>query len=87
MTSYEITLENSTGLHARPASLLIECVKKYKSEVMILKDGNQYNAKSMMSILSMGADQGTTLTFEVDGSDEQEALDAIIGLIKSGFGE
>ena len=82
MKTLEITLKNETGLHARPASLLTECVKKFKSEIMVIKDENTYNPSSMMSLLSMEASKGTKLNFTIDGPDESSAFDAIKNLIE-----
>lgn len=79
----EVTLKNETGLHARPASLLTECVKKFESEIMVKKDENTYNPSSMMSLLSMEAGEGTKLIFTIDGSDEKAAYDAIKDLIET----
>lgn len=72
MKKIKITLETTGGLHARPASMLVNLVKTYDSDVMIKKDATDslYNAKSMMSILSMGAGNGTSLEFQITGSDE-----------------
>jgi phosphocarrier protein len=80
MKKINITLETTGGLHARPASLLVNLVKNYDSDVMIKKDTTEslYNAKSMMSILSMGAGNGTNLEFQITGSDE----DALEGKLK-----
>ncbi|HKL41794.1 MAG TPA: HPr family phosphocarrier protein [Clostridia bacterium] len=82
MKTLEVTLKNETGLHARPASLLTQCVKKFESEIMVKKDGNIYNPSSMLSILSMEAGEGTKLTFTFDGSDEALAYDAVKALIE-----
>jgi len=72
MKKINITLETTGGLHARPARMLVNLVKTYDSDVMIKKDTTEslYNAKSMMSILSMGAGNGTSLEFQISGIDE-----------------
>jgi len=72
MKKIKIILETTGGLHARPASMLVNLVKTYDSDVMIKKDTTEslYNAKSMMSILSMGAGNGTSLEFQISGIDE-----------------
>ena len=82
MKTLEVTLKSETGLHARPASLLTECVKKFESEIMVIKDENTYNPSSMMSLLSMEASKGTKLNFTIDGPDESSAFDAIKSLIE-----
>lgn len=87
MKEFKFTLENETGLHARPASELVKKSQKYDSEIKILKDGDLYNAKSMMSILSMGASKGTALSFQIEGNDEKEALEEIKEIIDNNFGE
>lgn len=87
MQNFKITLENETGLHARPASMLVDLAKKFESEIKIIKDGNEHNAKSMMSVLSMGAEKGTTLEFTFDGSDAKKASSKIKKLIKNNFDE
>jgi len=85
MKELEIKLKNETGLHARPASLLVKAVIEFESSISIEKDSKDYNAKSMMSILSMGADQGSILKFKIDGIDELEALITIEKLFNDGF--
>ncbi len=87
MTNAEVILNNATGLHARPASDFVQKASKFKAEVKIIKDGRKFNAKSIMSILSMGAGQGTKLVIEAEGEDEQEAVNALKELIDGGFGE
>lgn len=87
MTKLSVKLKNDTGLHARPASLLIKCVQSFSSDIKIINNGNEYNAKSMMSILSMGATKGESLDFEINGQDEKDAKEAIYELINSGFKE
>lgn len=87
MKNLKITLENETGLHARPASALVQASQKYDSEIKILKDDDIYNAKSMMSILSMGASMGTVLEFQIEGSDEDKAYEEIKNIIENNFGE
>ena len=87
MKNLKITLENETGLHARPASALVQASQKYDSDIKIKKDGDLYNAKSMMSILSMGASQGTVLEFIIEGSDEESAYEEIKERIGKNFGE
>lgn len=83
MKTLIVTLKNETGLHARPASLLTECVNKFESEIMVKKDENTYNPSSMMSLLSMEAGSGTELTFTIDGSDEDLAFAALKKLIEN----
>lgn len=87
MTSVEVVLKNETGLHARPASQFVQNASKFKSVIKVIKCGKEHNAKSIMSILSMGAGKGTELIIEASGEDEKEAVNALKTLVESGFVE
>ena len=82
MVSKQTTIINATGLHARPASVFVTEAKKY-----VDKDTAPVNAKSIMMILAAGLGTGTKIEIACDGPDEQEALDALVALVDSGFGE
>jgi len=83
----QIQLLNETGLHARPASLFVAAAKKYQSDIAVLKDGEEYDAKSILNVLSMGACKGESLLISAIGIDEKEAVLELIGLIEDNFGE
>lgn len=87
MYKVEIELKNETGLHARPASMFVKEASKYTSEITVVKEGTSYNGKSIMGILSMGANKGDKLTIMAEGEDEKEAVDALVKLIENNFGE
>lgn len=87
MYSAEIVLKNETGLHARPASQFVFTASKFKSHIVVIKDEKEYNAKSIMGVLSMGASKGTKLTIKAEGEDEKEAVEALISLLENNFGE
>jgi phosphocarrier protein len=87
MVSLNLILDNKSGLHARPANLFTTEAAKYKSSVKVLKNGKEYNAKSIFSVLSMGATLGTELTIVVDGEDEELAIKALKDLFDQNFGE
>jgi phosphocarrier protein len=78
---------NALGLHARPASQLVQIANRHKSEVHLLKDGTSVNAKSIMGVLTLAAARGTKLTVVCDGEDAESAMVAIGRLIQAGFGE
>ncbi|NLW60440.1 MAG: HPr family phosphocarrier protein [Firmicutes bacterium] len=71
------TIKTKTGLHARPAALLVNTVAQYKSEVKIAKNGQEANLKSLLDLLSLGAEQGDRITITVDGTDEDEVIAAL----------
>lgn len=83
MYKAEVVLTNETGLHARPASLLVKESAKYKSDIKIVKDGKEYNAKSIMGIISMGAGKGTKLIITAEGVDEKEVVLCLKDLIEN----
>ncbi|MBE6082877.1 MULTISPECIES: HPr family phosphocarrier protein [Tissierellales] len=81
------TLLNETGLHARPASLFVKEASKFESDVKVMLDGKEFNAKSIMGVLSMGATKGDTLEIKAEGKDEKEAVKSLVDLIKTKFNE
>lgn len=83
----EVTLTNPTGLHARPASLLVQTAARFKSNITLEKEGRNVNAKSIMGVLSLGADKGSKIKISVEGEDAEEALKALLDLIHDNFGE
>jgi len=87
MKQLEITINNETGLHARPAKTLVNLVKPFKSSVTIWHGEKKANAKSLISVLTLGAAKGSQLKIEVDGEDEETALAQIESAILSGLGE
>ncbi len=80
-------ITNKSGLHARPASQFIKVASGFQSAITIEKSGKSCNAKSIIGVLGMGISQDERIVLTADGSDEQEALDALVGLINESFGE
>ncbi len=83
----EFVIKNKVGLHARPAALFVQTAKKFKSDITVEKDGNKVNAKSILGVLSLGVEQGETITIEIQGEDENQAMEEFRKLIESNFGE
>ncbi|MGM9665461.1 MAG: HPr family phosphocarrier protein [Eubacteriales bacterium] len=83
MISRDVTIVNSVGLHARPATFFIQKANSYKASIWIEKDDRRVNAKSLLGVLSMGIVKGTVITLIADGTDEVEALDGLEKLILS----
>jgi phosphocarrier protein HPr len=81
------TIVNALGLHARPASQLVQIANRHRCEVHLLKDGTSVNAKSIMGVLTLAAARGSKLTVVCDGEDAESALAAFGTLIQAGFGE
>jgi phosphocarrier protein len=76
-------IKNETGLHARPASQFVQKAISFKSSIKVRKDNKEANAKSIISVLSLGAGMGSEITLVIDGIDEQEAGDSLIALLDS----
>lgn len=87
MVSKETTIINKTGLHARPASMFAQAAGKFKSNITIFKGDRKANAKSMLNILALSLSKDTVITISAEGEDEEQAVDALIKLLESKFGE
>ncbi|GAB4580533.1 MAG: phosphoenolpyruvate--protein phosphotransferase [Anaerolineales bacterium] len=87
MKQINLVIQNKTGLHARPAKVLVNLAKQFKADIRIQHGPKKANAKSMVSILTLGAGKGSSITLEVDGEDEDLALDEIANAIRAGLGD
>ena len=87
MISRGVTICNSVGLHARPATFFVQKANSYKSSIWVEKEDCRVNAKSLLGVLSLGITKGTSITLIADGIDEGEAVAGLAELIDSAFGE
>ena len=87
MVSSEVAVQNSVGLHARPATFFIQRANEFKSSIWVEKDERRVNAKSLLGVLSLGIVKGTSISIIADGSDEEEAVQTLVELIESNFSE
>ena len=89
MYTRNVLIQNRTGLHARPASEFVACAAKFKSKIKIrsVDDEDSVDAKSIMLLLSIGLGQGDEVVISAKGEDETEAVDTLVALIDSKFGE
>ncbi len=87
MTERQATIVNPLGLHARPAAQLVRLASSFASEIEFIKDGDPVNGKSIMGVMMLAAECGSTVTVRATGADEVAAVDALAELIASGFGE
>jgi phosphocarrier protein len=87
MIEREIKIRNRAGLHTRPAATLVKTAAKFKAEFTIIKDSFQINGKSIIGVMTLAAEQGSTLLLRVDGVDEEDAMNAIVALFDRAFGE
>jgi phosphocarrier protein HPr len=85
--SRDVQIVNPLGLHARPAAQLVKLASQYASEVTIARDGEAINAKSIMGVMMLAAEQGSTVQIAATGPDAEAAVTALAGLVAAGFGE
>ncbi|HIU31773.1 MAG TPA: HPr family phosphocarrier protein [Candidatus Caccousia avistercoris] len=83
----EVLVQNQVGLHARPATFFIQKANEFKSSIWVEKEERRVNAKSLLGVLSLGIVGGTNIRIIADGSDEEEAVNSLVELVKSGFAE
>jgi len=77
-TSKDFHIVAETGIHARPATLLVQTASKFNSDITLDYKGKNVNLKSIMGVMSLGVGQGADVTITVDGADEAEAMEAIV---------
>ena len=82
-----VQIVNEAGIHARPAAEIVKTAARFKSDITIVKDGLDVNAKSIMGVMMLAAECGSTVLLSAEGADEQAAVDAIAAVIAAGFGE
>jgi phosphocarrier protein len=82
MKSKTFKIQNSLGIHARPAGQLVKTASKFNSSIYISKNGNEVNAKSIMGVLMLEAGFGSKITVRIEGEDETEALKALEEVIE-----
>ena len=87
MTTRSVAVVNALGLHARAAARFVQLAARFASQVRVACDAKVMDGKSIMGILLLAAARGTTLTISADGADEQAAVDALVDLVATGFGE
>ena len=87
MTSRTVTVVNQLGLHARAAAKFVHLATRFESQIRVARDTKVMDGKSIMGILLLAAARGTMITVAATGPDEQAAVDALVQLVESGFGE
>jgi phosphocarrier protein len=87
MAERTVTIVNKNGLHARPAAEIVKAAAKFASDIVILRDDLEVNGKSIMGVLMLAAECGSSITLRASGPDEAAAVDALATLITTKFGE
>lgn len=83
----EVRIENRNGLHARPAAEIVKAASRFRSDVTIRRDDMEVNGKSIMGVMMLAAEYGTTLRLKAQGEDAEQAVEAIAALVAARFGE
>ena len=87
MPERTVQIVNKAGLHARPAAEIVKLAARYTSDITVVRDELEVNGKSIMGVMMLAAECGSTLQLKAEGPDAAEALDALERLIESKFGE
>ena len=87
MASAEVEIINKLGLHARASAKLTQVASGFQCEVWLSRNGRRVNAKSIMGVMMLAAGQGSSVEIEAQGDDAQEAIEALLKLVRDKFGE
>jgi phosphocarrier protein HPr len=86
MPEITLTVHHEVGLHARPAALFVQTAKQFGSAITVTHGEREANAKSILSVLTLGVDQGAVITLYAEGEDADQALEALEALVEDNFG-
>ena len=87
MPEITVTVQHKVGLHARPASMFVKLASGFESDITVTNGDRSANAKSILNVLTLGANQGAQIVIQAEGPDADEALAALEALVKDNFGE
>jgi phosphocarrier protein HPr len=86
MPEITLTVHHEVGLHARPAAVFVKTAKQFCSAIKVTHGEREANAKSILSVLTLGVDQGAVVTLYAEGEDADRALEALEALVEDNFG-
>ena len=87
MAERSVQILNKNGLHARPAAEIVKAAANFQSDITIVRDDLEVNGKSIMGVMMLAAECGSTLTLRAHGPDADDAVDRLASIIASKFGE
>ena len=87
MVERSVKIVNKLGIHARPAAEIVKTASRFGSNITIVRDDLEVNGKSIMGVMMLAAEQGSTIAIKAEGPDADAALDALESVIADGFGE
>ncbi len=82
-----VQIRNKNGLHARPAAEIVKAAARFKSDITIVRDDIEVNGKSIMGVMMLAAEYGSTILLRANGPDAEAAVTALASLVESRFGE
>jgi phosphotransferase system HPr (HPr) family protein len=85
MPEITLTVRHEVGLHARPAALFVQTAKRFESSIQVFHDEREANAKSILGVLTLGAEQGAVIVVRAEGPDAHQALEALNMLVEGNF--
>lgn len=83
MKQQNVTINNPSGLHARPGKDFVQLAKTFEANITVSKGGNEYNGKSLLKLMQAGITKGDTVTIIADGADEEKALQAMVDYLNN----
>jgi phosphocarrier protein HPr len=87
MVERSAQIVNKQGIHARPAAEIVKTASRFKSSIVIIRDDLEVNAKSIMGVMMLAAEHGSSIIIRADGEDAEAAVEAICRIVAEGFGE
>ncbi len=87
MKESSITIRHPVGLHARPAALFVQTAQKFSAKISVTHGAKTANAKSLLGLLGLGVTKDADISIKADGADEEAAVDALVALVESNFGD
>jgi len=87
MPEITLTIHHKVGLHARPAAMFVRTARQFHSDIKVTHGEREANAKSILSVLTLGAEQGAVITLRAEGEDAGQSLEALAALVNGNFGE
>ncbi|WP_166246521.1 HPr family phosphocarrier protein [Paenibacillus turpanensis] len=89
MQTQEATIRNASGFHIRPAQLFTEKAASFQSDIRLTVSGQNQaiDGKSILGLMTLGLEKGSVIQISAEGPDEKEAVEALVALVESGFGE
>lgn len=87
MAERSVQIVNSNGLHARPAAEIVKTASRFRSDITMVREDLEVNGKSIMGVMMLAAECGATVILRANGPDENDALESLVQLIATGFGE